>query len=171
MHAVTHVHLLHGAKLVDNAFALGVITSQRSVLEEIEGVQSVSGAAHLHFAGLLGGGDRSQVGLDVFLPQTEPGEDVRGHVHRVRRCRRDQRITTRGGECERGELGRIATVDQVMGSSRVVGLFVKELLQNRDRLLLIGECIVAGRSCSQQRECIESGCFVIVGECAIDLLH
>ena len=82
-------------------------------------------AAHVHGRGLAGGGDGSQVGIDVVLPEPKAGKDVRRHVQRVRSRGRDPGITARRGQAQFGQLRLVITVNQVVRHSGMVGSSAK----------------------------------------------
>ena len=88
------------------------------------------GSSHVHGRGLPRRGDRSQVGIDVVLPQSQPAEDVRGHVQRVWGGRRNLRVTARGRQTGRGKLRRVVRVNQIVRDARMVGLRRKQRLQD-----------------------------------------
>ena len=71
---------------------------------------------------LLGGLHGRAVGVDRLLPVAEAREDVRRHVLRVRRRRRDPRVPPRGVEALVGDGREVVAVDQIVRHARVVGL-------------------------------------------------
>src|SRR5271157_2256450 len=72
-----------------------------------------------------GRGYRDEVGINGFLPQAEPGEDVRGHVKSVWRVRRDRGITSRRVQGPRRQRWIVVGVDDVVGYAGVLWLFDK----------------------------------------------
>ena len=134
-------------------------------------MELVAFAGHVHLGALPGGRDGREVGVDRFLPQAQADEDVRRHVERVRRGRRDLRVAARGVETHRGKLGLVAAVNQVMRDARLIGVLREQLVQDRNRLLPIVERRVVGRLAGEQRQRVERGGLGVVRVVAIDLLH
>ena len=81
---------------------------------------------------------RGEVRLDRLLPEPEPREDVRRHVERVRRGRRDLRVGARRGQ----RVGRRAPGSRRSGSCSARcrdarGSTRQQAVQDRGRLLLV----------------------------------
>ena len=72
--------------------------------------------------------------VDRFLPHPEAGEDVRRHVQRMRHIGRDLGVTNRRIEPGLGKLRRVVAVDQVVHDTRMVRLFLPDLVQDFRRL-------------------------------------
>ena len=68
------------------------------------------------------------VRIDRFLPHTETGEDVRGHVQGMRHVGRNLGVADRRVETGLSQLGRIVAMDQVMHNAGVVRLFLPHLV-------------------------------------------
>ena len=74
---------------------------------------------------------RRDVGVDRFLPVAEPRKRVRRHVQRVRRRRRDFRVTPGGFERPIGERRKVVAVDDVVREARMIRLAGDEPFENR----------------------------------------
>jgi len=85
---------------------------------------------------LLRGAGRRQVRLDRLRPHAEAREDVRWHVQRVRRGRRDLRVGARRGQRQLRELGIVERVDHVVRDARMVGFEREQPVEDLRRLLL-----------------------------------
>ena len=91
--------------------------ARRFVLAELQvGVDHVVPAMHLATAFLfrLRRAHRLDVGRDRFLPIADAGIDVRGHVLRMRRRRRDLGVAVRGFEALLRSLRIVIEVDQIV---------------------------------------------------------
>src|SRR5208337_4227619 len=67
--------------------------------------------------GYLEGGD---IRLDGVVPHPQGKEDVRGHVLRMRGCRRNLAIKTRGAQSERRVYRIVVGVNEVVQRARMV---------------------------------------------------
>ena len=95
---------------------------QVGIDQKIHGMKLMTLAAHVHGGRLAGGGDGSQVGIDVILPQPQPGKNMRRHMQRMRRGGSDLGIAARRGQSQFGQLRLVIAVNQVMRHSGMVGL-------------------------------------------------
>src|ERR1051326_429330 len=73
---------------------------------------------------------RCHVRLDRLLPEAEAGEDMRGHVQRVRDGWSNPGITARRIECQLCKRRGIVGVNEVMGHSRMLWLIRKNFIEN-----------------------------------------
>ena len=105
---------------------------------------------------------RRDVGVDRFLPVAEPRKRVRRHVQRVRRRRRDLRVTP--GRFERliGERRKVVAVDDVVREAGMIRLAGDESFENRASLALLGERLVARRRGGGDRQRVEDRRFAVV---------
>ena len=85
---------------------------------------------------------RTRVGVDRFLPVAEPRKGVRRHVQRVRRRRRDFRVTPRRLERAIGQRRKVVAVDDVVREAGMIRLASDQLFENRAGLELVGEGLV-----------------------------
>ena len=92
----------------------------------------------------LGGGDRGAVRLDGFLPHPQHREDVRRHVERVGRGRRDGVVAPRGTQAPRGERGEVVAVDQVVERAGVLGMLCQDALEEARGLQVARVALVGG---------------------------
>ena len=79
-------------------------------------------------------GHGADVGVDRFPPQTDAGEDVRGHVQRVSGARRDVGVAQRGRQSLLRDRRIVIAVNEIMGSARMVRMLGELRLENRGRL-------------------------------------
>ncbi len=112
--------------------------------------------------------ERALIGGDRFVPETEPNENVRWHVLRMRRRGCDLRVATGGIEPERGELRRIVGVDDVVREPWVLREAAEQRIQDRRGLPLPGEGRVAGRCGRDERERVIDRHLGIGGKVAVD---
>ena len=84
----------------------------------------------------FGRAKRSFIGGGRVVPHAELEKDVGGHVQRVAGLRRDLRVGARRGEGPPGVVRVVVVVDQVVESSRMIGMALQHLLQDRRRFLL-----------------------------------
>jgi hypothetical protein len=82
------------------------------------------------------------VRIDRLLPQPKTGEDVRGHVQRMRHIGRDLRIADRSVQARLGKLRRIVAVDQVVDDTGMIRLLGPDLVEYQRCLLFIGVGLV-----------------------------
>src|SRR5262252_11164377 len=73
---------------------------------------------------------RRAVGVDRFLPQSQPSENVRWDLQRVRRRRRDRWVAARHVEPVRGYGRVVIGVDQIMHRAGMIGMLGKGLFKN-----------------------------------------
>ena len=91
---------------------------------------------------LLRGVGRAAVGRRRIGPGADAGEDVRGHVQRVRRVGRDLGVAARRGHALLRDRRRVVAVDQVMRDAGVIGMLGELLLEDPGRLELRGVRLV-----------------------------
>ncbi len=156
--------------LLDDLLGLGVLSGlQVGVQQEVHGVQFVT--AHVHRTRLLGQIHRLQVGLNIFLPQSEPREDVRRHVHGVRRRRSDRCIGTCGRQGRRGQLRIVAGVNDVVRQPGMIRVFLEERQQDGNGFLVVRQRgVIRWRRC-QQRQRVEGARFHVLGIFLVELAH
>ena len=106
---------------------------QVGIKKKVHGMQFVS--THIHRTRLLRNGHRFQVRLDILLPQSEPGENVRRHVDRVGRRRRNLRIGAGGIQSRRRHLRRITGMNNVVRQAGMIRVLLEQRDKHRDRLL------------------------------------
>ena len=147
--AIGHVrHVLeviqHVRRLVQNLPGLRVLTGlQIGIQQEVVGVKLVHGAALMvRFRGLRGF-DRADIGVDVFLPQSQARKDMAGHVHGVRAGRRDLAVVARRGESVGRECRCIARMNYVMHDTGMVGESPEQRAQHGHRVAIRGEAGIA----------------------------
>ena len=146
-------HLLY---LIDYLLGLGVLASLKvGVLQEIQRVELIVGVAHVRLGGTCGGSSGGQIRVNRFLPQAQARKNVRGHVQGMRRVGGDLGVATRGIETLGRKLRDVASVNQVVGGAGMVRLSGKELIENGNRLLPVGEIGVVVRGYRNQRKCVE----------------
>ena len=116
-------------------------------------------AAHLDVELLLGparvgGFHRAFVNRRGLIPHAQRHIDVRGHVQRVRRGRRNLRIRIGVAQAERGVHWIVVRVDQVVRRAGMLRVLRVDLFHQRGGLHVDGEvpAVVAG---AEQRQCIE----------------
>ncbi len=130
-------HLLDLGALVDQRFRLRVLAElQVGVLHEIERVRHAGEhAVELRLRAVLARHlVRLEVRVDRLLPHPDHRVDVRGHVHRVRRRRRDLGVLVRRRNAFLRERREVVAVDQVVRDAGVVGVFPVERREDGDRL-------------------------------------
>ena len=112
---------------------------------------------------------RGEVRGDGLLPEAEAREDVRRHVERVRRRRRDLRVGARGRQRLFRERRVVEGVDHVVRDAGVPGLRGEEPVQDRGPLLLPRERRVARGRAQEQR--VEDRGLVVVRKPPGDRQH
>ena len=95
---------------------------QVRIKQEVHGVELVALSAHVHGRRPARSCHRGQIRIDVLLPHANPGEDVRGHMQRVRRRRSHLRITPRRGQPQLRQLRLVISVNQIVRHSRMIRL-------------------------------------------------
>src|SRR6266852_1204280 len=70
---------------------------------------------------------RTAIGRDRVFPSADTGKDVRGHVQRVRRRRRDAGVAAGGGQALLGNGRCVVAMDQVMRHARMIGVLDEEV--------------------------------------------
>src|SRR2546429_8854134 len=100
-----------------------------------------------------------QIGIDVFLPHSQTGEDVRWHVQSVRSCGSNLRVAPRRRKSQLGHSRIVVRMNQVMRYSWMVRLQQEQLFQDSGGRLPVGMgWVVAIRIV--QCECIKSRAFM-----------
>src|SRR5262245_63891599 len=102
-----------------------------------------------------------------LIPQSEPNEDVRGHMQRMRGVRRDVGIPSRGLQAETRELRTIRRVDEVVSRTRVIRLLSHQRVQHVDGTAPVREIVNPLFGESDQRERIEGCGLSIVRELSV----
>src|SRR3982075_3135380 len=82
--------------------------------------------------------DRSDVGLDRFLPMADARVDVRWHVLRMRGGRRHLGVAVGSIETLRGGLRIVIEVDQVVRYARMLRETPRDRFEDRRALCLLG---------------------------------
>ena len=77
---------------------------------------------------------RRDIAVDGFLPVAHARKGVRWHVQRMRRIRRNFRITPRRHERPSRQRRHVVSMDNVVRQSRMLRLLLEQFLQNRARL-------------------------------------
>ena len=119
----------------------------------------------------LRGPHRSRVGRDRFLPIADPGENVRRHVLRVRRIRRDLRIAQRRRQAFGGDARIVVQMDQIMRDAGMLRLALEDRLEDGRPLELVGVGLVGGRRRDIERDRVEDLGFVVIGIFRRQRLH
>src|ERR1700690_4239772 len=85
------------------------------------GVDQIVLSVHLITGGLvrLGCLHRGNVGCDRVFPETDTGEDVRGHMLRMRRSWRDLGVAPGGVDPSLRERRSVVEVNEIMSDTRV----------------------------------------------------
>ena len=106
-------------------------------------------AALVGARGLLG----ARVRRRRVFPRADARENVRRHVQRVRRRRRDLRVRPRGGEPFLGERRKVVAVDQEMRDARMVRILRQQRLEELRRLerLRVGLIVQIGGEIERER--------------------
>jgi hypothetical protein len=102
------------------------------------------------------------IGRCRFFPGTHPREDMRWHMQRMWRVRRDAGVKARGREAPGRERGRVVTMYQIMRDPRVIGIFGKLFLQDRGGPGVSREALVGLRLRACNIERAEYLSFIIV---------
>ena len=146
-----------GLRLVD------VAEHQVGVFEPAERVEVLAAFGELHARVELG---RRLVGDDVRLADVFPHaalhEDVRRHMERVRRRRRDARVRARRGQRERRVIGIVERVNDEVRRARMLRVFREHLLGDRRGERLAAESLVGRPHGAEQRQRVPRRHFVIV---------
>src|SRR5437667_8903148 len=103
-----------------------------------------------------------RVGADRFLPIADAGEDMRRHVLRMRRRRRDLRIPLGRVEASLRQGRRVVEMDQIVGDAGMARLAQEDRLEDRSALELhrIGLVVRRGRDVEFDR--VENLRFVVI---------
>ena len=123
--------------LADQLARLRVLAElQVGVLHEVVGMRHADQhAVELGFRRVLARhGDRPQVRGDRLLPHADHRINVRRHVLRVRRRRRDLRVLVRHRHALARERREIVAVDEVMRDAGMLRILLVERLEDADRL-------------------------------------
>src|SRR5215472_984164 len=137
---------LDGCYFIDNGFGPGIIANlQVSIFKKVERMKSM-----VHH--VLKGGrvlacclNGREIGLNVILPQTEPGKNVRRHVQRMCRRWRYARIKTSGRQPFVRELRFIASMNKIVRYPGMVRFYFEQIVQNGNGLTRILNLITISR--------------------------
>ena len=162
------VEARHVGNPVRDLARLVVLSSlQVGVLQVIHGVQRVERGRSREGPSdpRLRRPGRGDVRVDRLLPHPQAGEDVRGHVQRVRRRGRNLGVRARRRQRHLGEFGVVERVDHVMGDPGMLGFNRQEAIEDRRRLLLPRVGLVGRRVVghAEDREGMEDVRLVVVG--------
>ena len=119
----------------------------------------------------LRGLHRRDVGSDRFLPIADAREDVRRHVLRVRRRRRDRSVELGGIEPLLGDRRIVVEMDQIVRHARMSRLPLEDRLEDCRALELVGVGLVGGRRRHVERDRIGDLRLVVVGVFRGQRLH
>ena len=100
--------------------------------------------------------------LNRFVPHAEHRIDVRGHMQRMRRARRDLSVQICRRNAQRGKRRIVVTVDDVVREARVVGLLRRFLGEDRGGLALLRQLLVVEIDRLVQGERVEDPRFGII---------
>ena len=114
---------------------------------------------------------RGAVRLDRLAPGADAGEDVRGHVQRVRRIRRDLAVAARRLDALLRDRRVVVAVDEVMRGARMVGLVEEDRLEDLRRLELVGVLLVGRVEVRREDERIERRRLLVARVGAHELLE
>ncbi len=96
--------------------------------------------------------------------------DVRGHVERVRRRRRDREVPTCRGQTTRCVNRIVVRVNQVVGKTRMVRMRRERFFED-GRGLQVDVFVATVVRGPEQRQPVERGCVHVVRVCAVHCLH
>ena len=113
---------------------------------------------------------RGGVRGDGIVPQPQPREDVRRHVQRMRRIRRDRGVRARRLEAQLGQGRVVHAVNDVVRHAGMVPMAWQQLVENLAALLLprirlVGRVEVTDR---HQLQSVENRSLVVVGVAITD---
>ena len=91
-------------------------------IQKIHGMKLVLGLTHVVLGSFSGCGGSGEIGINGFLPQSQADKNVRGHVKRVGRIRRDFGIAPRRFQSLGRKLGCIRRVNQVVDCAGMLRL-------------------------------------------------
>src|SRR5882724_8081559 len=92
------------------------------------------------------------------------------HVERMRRGRRDLRVTPSGGQSLLGHPRDVVTMNQVVSDARMIRFEFEEFLQNLGGLFAVDMSVIIVIRCDQSPS-VKGGCFAILGKLAGQSLH
>jgi hypothetical protein len=116
--------------------------------------------------------ERAHVLVRDLVPHAVLNEDVRRHVDRVRDGRDDLGVDVRGLERQRRVHRIVERVNDVVHRARMVRIPLEHAEGERSGLHLQPQAVVGQRSrAAEQRQRIERGHLVIVGELPVQPLH
>ena len=108
------------------------------IFQEVKRVHFVMHYMQMHRTHIVRNAQRSFIGLDVILPEAQPGKDVRWHMNGVRRRRRDAGILARRCQSQACHLRIVAGVNNVVRNAGMAGVLLKKLVENSHGLSVIG---------------------------------
>ena len=111
------------------------------------------------------------VGADRLVPETQADEDVRGHVLRVRRGRRDPGVRPRRGEAVGGHDRRVGGVNDVVRETGMAGIAPVERIEERDRPTLLRESGIRARGRRHERQRVVDGDLDVPRQIAMEPRH
>src|ERR1022692_2657054 len=114
---------------------------------------------------------RCYVAVDGLLPVTGARKGMRWHVQRMRRIRRDVRVTSRGHQRPSCQRRHIVRMDNVMCQPGMRWLLFKQFLEDRSRLQPPRVGLVCRIFRSRDRQRIEDLCLMVFRIFRSDLLH
>src|SRR5439155_1874284 len=115
----------------------------------------------------------SLVGSDGFVPHSEPSEDVRRHMQRVRYPWRNRIISPGRSQSALSQRGVIVAMDQVMNYAGMVWVLFPQLFQNGGCLQLLRQPRVTRRGVTDTQNCkgVEGLHFKIVRKLVSQVAH
>ncbi len=111
------------------------------------------------------------VGSDNILPHAELDKDVRRHMERVWRGRRNPGIDARRGQGEDRVIRIVERVNDEVGGAGMVRVVLKNLDRNRRCQRLPAEAFVRRPHGAQQGKSVENRHFVILGPAGVHARH
>ena len=115
----------------------------------------------------LAGGEGGLITFLHIRPHAELHEDVRGHVQRVRRRRRDLRVPACRFQRQDGVLRRVAGVDQVVRRAGMVGIALEDVHGDGRRFHRALDVLAVLRL-GVEREGVEKRNFIVLGKLAVE---
>ena len=111
------------------------------------------------------------IAFHQLLPESDPREDVRGHVQRVRHRGRDAGVHPRRRQTLLRQLGVIVGVDQVVRHAGVLRVLAEQRFENSRRLELVGKGLVGGQRGGVEQQGVEHLGFHVLRVALGDALH
>jgi hypothetical protein len=116
-------------------------------------------------------GGRALVGCGRFLPGADAGENVRGHVQRVRCGGRDLGVTLGGGQSLCRDRRVVIGVDEVVRDTRMVRVLLELDFEDRSGSQRRRKCFVGRGLRGRQIDRRENLCLVVLGKALRDSLE